>query len=298
MAVGGFDKGFRELDVVRVLRSTLGFLRAENTTPEERILSRVTSCVEPKKSVLFFNHHKCASTFATDLLGTLSNECIRHFNYSKFLERSVADYAARFANHEEVFERYGQQLFQLRGGLYGPLRRPFWFPGIEEFPSIMFLRDPRDAIVSFYYSMAYSHRPPPNWGHRDAFDARRNRLRGLTVEEYALNEGKAQFATVFRGFHEFCESARVEPLIVTYDEYRANPDDFVARICRYCDIVPTGRALALARAASRQGGGGMWSHQRSGSSGQFAKELSAKGAERLTAEFEPYLKYFALGEFG
>ena len=53
-----------------------------------------------------------------------------------------------------------KNLFSENGEIYGPQRKPLNFSGIENYKKIFFLRDPRDVLVSAYYSFGKTHKIP------------------------------------------------------------------------------------------------------------------------------------------
>ena len=75
---------------------------------------------------------------------------------------------------------------------------------------LMLRRDPRDVAVSFYYSFAYSHAPPPGDGSdRREFESRRQALRNMDV------------AT---GIVEYTASTAIEQFLATAGFLERHPD--------------------------------------------------------------------------
>jgi hypothetical protein len=134
------------------------------------------------QSVLFFTVHKCASTLMPKILGYLNR---RH------LGLALADleaYVAAF--HEQrapaLLAERRDSVFRREGLLYVPLRRLYPVPAIEHYRTVLMLRDPRDVLVSHYFSMAYSHALPPTDGRRARFQTARRRFQTMSVDAYCL----------------------------------------------------------------------------------------------------------------
>lgn len=95
------------------------------------------------------------------------------------------------------------QLFQPTGYCYGAFRRAFGFlnqsPAAREMTVIWIVREPKDILVSRYFSDAYSH-PTGTGKQSDDFKARREAFLKMTVSEYARNtvEGYAQNCAHFQ----------------------------------------------------------------------------------------------------
>ena len=68
-----------------------------------------------------------------------------------------------------------------------------WWRGIanfEKYRVVLMIRDPRDVLVSRYYSLGYSHTPPSK--HSDKYGdflKERKRIRQITVDEYVVGGG-------------------------------------------------------------------------------------------------------------
>jgi hypothetical protein len=107
----------------------------------------------------------------------------------------------------EMFER-GLELktatvaFEPFGHAYGGFRDLPWpLPDFAADRTVLLVRDPRDALTSLYFSVAYSHVPP---GTADsprllrAFEARRDRVRGMSIDDFVLQEAPARARQIRR----------------------------------------------------------------------------------------------------
>jgi hypothetical protein len=90
-----------------------------------------------------------------------------------------------------------EQAFEAEGYCYGGFRRypcyrngaPLVMSLIENCRKILLVRDPRDMLVSHYYSMLYSH-PKPGGARRSMFEDYRNRVRAMDIDTYCLEHAK------------------------------------------------------------------------------------------------------------
>lgn len=96
------------------------------------------------------------------------------------------------------FRRKGLELrdakvtFDPVGQAYGGFRHLPWpLPDFAANRTVLLVRDPRDALTSLYFSVAYSHGPP---GSTDTtlllrkFEARRAKARAMTIDAFVLDE--------------------------------------------------------------------------------------------------------------
>ncbi|MEP6967906.1 MAG: hypothetical protein ABI906_07480 [Pseudomonadota bacterium] len=85
--------------------------------------------------------------------------------------------------------------FEPEGRAHGGLRNLPWpLPDFAANRTVFLVRDPRDALTSLYFSMAYSHGPP---GSTDGaamlenFEQRRAKTRAMTIDAFVLEQAAA-----------------------------------------------------------------------------------------------------------
>jgi hypothetical protein len=85
---------------------------------------------------------------------------------------------------------------------YGGFRDLPWpLPDFAADRTILLVRDPRDALTSLYFSVAYSHVPPGTAESPkllQAFEARRHRARAMAIDDFVLAEADAQARLIKR----------------------------------------------------------------------------------------------------
>lgn len=246
---------------------------------EERILDAVAAEDAParaERSILFLTTHKCASTFVAKLLAAISASAgYRHFDYNGARWRlgnavGIGEPLAFMARHHET-------LFRRCGEIYGPLRAPVDFPGREDLVHVFFLRDPRDLLVSKFYSIGWSHALPPNEARREGFLERRHRAQEIGIDAYCLEEARSWILPVFEGYATMRETAASVHLY-RYDAYKDDPLGFLRELRADLGLagVPDAMLEDLAESARPVSApsAGPFKHKRSGASGQFRTELA------------------------
>jgi len=92
--------------------------------------------------------------------------------------------------------------FEPFGYAYGGFRDLPWpLPDYAGGRTVVLVRDPRDALTSFYFSMAYSHVPPGTADSPDllrAFEVRRDRARATTIDDFVLREAPGHVRLIRR----------------------------------------------------------------------------------------------------
>jgi hypothetical protein len=107
------------------------------------------------------------------------------------------------------------------GNLYGGFRSlPPALAGCEGFKKarkVLLVRDPRDVLVSEYFSNAYSHSLPVAGQGASRFASERERARSIEISDYV--------------------SDRLEPLRATCAPFLALKDDPSVKVFRYEDVI-------------------------------------------------------------
>ena len=150
------------------------------------------------RSVCFFTTIKCASTYVQKALVYLNRRCLdlSYANFGGYIhicsDLSMQDFLAE----------HHQRVFRPKGVLYGPLREFFPIEDIDQYRIVLMLRDPRDVVVSSYFSHAFSHPVPSNKERRKWFMDRREKVKSQTIDEYARGEFPEY---ILRVYSDYCE---------------------------------------------------------------------------------------------
>lgn len=184
------------------------------------------------------------------------------------------------------------ELFKIlrRGNLYAGFRDApsglFGRPAFKDAKKVLLVRDPRDALVSEYFSSAYSHRLPEQRAEGSLIAQRRQEALQQSVEEYALAQARQLNRTIdayrpmlsdpnlrlFRYEEVIFDKASWIARIAEHFGWEA-PEEVVARILAEHDIVPAAeQPTAFVRKVVP---------------GDHREKLSATGLRQLNAQLSP-----------
>ncbi|SLN49420.1 sulfotransferase domain-containing protein [Ruegeria meonggei] len=242
-------------------------------------------------SALFFTMHKCASNFSTTLLIELAKQSpYKSINYEAAYWDLGNQVDQTTTPDHEFMLRHNEMLFSHFGEIYGPLRQPLDFPGREKFRNIFFLRDPRDVLVSMFYSFGYTHPEPLHHEERIRFLKTREEIVAQGIDAYVLKETEGQLLPRLLEYNRLLQSSETS-LVLKYDEFATQTELFLKRVTDYLQIDLSAESVErLAQMASplRQGDA-VLEHKRSGKSGQWKDELKPETAKIMNAKFKPAL---------
>jgi len=240
------------------------------------------------ESVYFYTFHKCASS----LFGS--------YALKKFKGLRHVDYEDQIY-HGKKREKF---VFEEKGFIYGPLRLsvpPGWgqYSKFTESVSrksfvsdkiaIFMVRDPRDIIVSAYYSFGYTHGFSPVQQFREQQKRYRARLQNLSVDDYALDIAPWTLAYFDRldKLSNVCERS----VVLKFEDMIDNWSLFAERLTKYCSIEE--RVLTdLYRRSRPQEKEDFSSHRRSGRPGAFRNQLKKETIVSLNNTLKEVLKRF------
>lgn len=149
---------------------------------------------------------------------------------------AVVDPALAPAFHPEGY------LYSSFGGFVGGL------PHLERYRKVLVVRDPRDILVSQYFSIAASHQTPGT-AKRAEFLQRRERARRIGIDAYVLERAPV-VQTVLRRYVD--ELLPVPGTVVTtYEELVTDPGRWLRRTLGFLDLPAEEDVVAELVAASR-----------------------------------------------
>lgn len=207
---------------------------------EMGLLSGRISPRSDKPSVLFLTHHKCASVYTRELMRDLAIESeLLHVDYD------AAVFGGEFTREDgrRIHDMHSPELYPTNGCCFAPIRA--WHAGygsLDPYRVILMVRDPRDALVSFYFSMTSSHVTPDTENTAmQALFKERSAAAFQRVDDYVLEKS----ADVLDTFGNYLRYAVGHPsvLIVTYEEMIANYGAWLDKIIKHAGFTPTPEAV-------------------------------------------------------
>lgn len=236
------------------------------------------------ESIYFITMHKCASSL-------FGGYVLRHLQGRK--QRYIDVYRRyRATNVPTKFEKYGC--------VYGPIRTWLSSPGPfdrlldEHFirdKLVMFLiRDPRDILVSQYYSFGFSHpfnsTDPERLAEQETW---RKKIQSKTVDEYVLDESDA----LLRRYSQLMEleTACARSTTLQYEDMIGNFDAFLNQFTKVAPLQP-GVAEKIYLSTRPRPREDIHSHRRSGKIGGFRDKLEPATIDALNEKFSKILGHY------
>jgi len=242
--------------------------------------------------VLFLGVRKSGSSIFFSITEALCKRA--KVNFVNFVERFFQ------SNLDESAWRFVPSLAGLiqPGNAYGGFRSaPFCIAGsphLAQAVTMLFVRDPRDALVSEYFSNAYSHSIPQGdsgAGARKELLAKREAALAAPIDDYVLANAGALKRT-YEEYREFFGGRR--PRLFRYEDYIFRKEALIAEIGQAMGYTFDDHyvKLVLSWADVRPQGEDPRRFVRKVSPGDHVDKLSPACVNNLTALFRPVMKDF------
>ena len=148
-------------------------------------MNELPNTTSDRKSVVFVTMHKAASVFVNRVLDlVLTNEGMVHVDF--------AGEAFTSGTKEWEYCASKSHLFSTSGYYFGAFRGPYIdkFESLKDNKIVVQVRDPRDCIVSLYYSYKFSHGAPGEGVLKKIFNRIRTHVEETDIDSFAIEQAK------------------------------------------------------------------------------------------------------------
>jgi len=233
-------------------------------------------------SVLVFTVHKSASTFVSLFLNAIAQDTnYTHLNYTNYF-RGVQQ------NPVEVYKQseFLSQGFSPKGFIYGPFRWNINVPSKESYKILLILRDPRDVLVSHYYSTKYSH----VINDKNQID-RRIKALNEDLDTHVKSE-TPKFHERFKNYKELLQKP-YDTFFLKYKDLIYNPDVSLKSLLAFMNVeLKPATHNYLLEQLKLPANENVKNHRRSGKTGQFRKSLKPETIEFLNSKLGKEIDFF------
>ena len=187
------------------------------------------------------------------------------------------------------------------GYFYGPFRSfNRGIPNLEDYKIFLMLRDPRDVIVSSYYSI-YSHVTPLLEGKR-AHRLRMNRRKKTleqTVDEFAINklEANSRFLDRYKEYHREL-MGKPNVLFLKYEDMVGDFSAWLDRLTGFLELDLGREFIAGLKAGAefKVSKEDVYKHKRQVTPGDHRRKLKPETIEILNAKTREIRQFFGYSD--
>jgi len=246
------------------------------------------------RSIIHFSMNKAATQYVRGLLGRSAAgngmvavglaEYAFHTNFPYLDDLSISE----MKKYQYLFKPTGY-LYSVFGGLIEGIA------DLEKYLVVLMIRDPRDILVSEYYSYGYSHAVPSRRGNKYAkFMRMRQKARQLTVDEYVIGESDRLYNT-FQRYINLLLNRYPRIYLTRYEDMTSNFQAWLEKLLDYCELKVSGELLRSFLEESkklRPKKEDIYQHDRKGIPGDYKEKLKQETIDYLNLKFSSVLAKF------
>ena len=242
--------------------------------------------VSNSRSVAIVSLHKCATTLITREIVKKSTRYIP-ISYHSYVYNNDFDVDLTI---RETGYLYGIiRLSDPRSPVHRITTSLLHHENFKKLKLLFLIRDPRDLLVSMYYSLGFSHGFSSNPVIRKSQRAYRAKIQDMTIDEYALESA----ATLQKKFDEIsrlmtiCDNhilLKYEDMVHSFDYFYEQIDDLLG-----LDSKVRQRLFKQSRPNDVEN---IESHKRSGKTNDYTRKLKPETIEQINLSLSKALKEF------
>ena len=250
----------------------------------------ISSSTHP--SIIHMGLNRSASQWIKSVLRRVSEtEGLVHVRWNEM----AFDSSYPFLDRLESVEEY-QHIFKPRGYLYSAFGGyPVGIPNFARYKVILAVRDPRDILVSRYYSKAFSHRLPfEGSDKRDSVLQEREQARGQSVDDFVLEKSE-KLKQNYDTYLDQLLNDHPDVHVARYEDMTADVNAWMESILDYIEISPSQsikeEILEEAQSVQNKKREDVNSHIRKGQPGDYKHKLSPSTISKLNKKFSQILSH-------
>jgi len=242
-------------------------------------------------SIIHFSLNKAATQYTKKIL----RECVIengmvpvHINeyafYTKFpyLTSIKAD---KMVNFSHIFKPKGYFYSAFGGFVQG-------ISEMDKYKVILMVRDPRDILVSWYYSIAFSHSIPPLTSSRhEEYIRKRQNAQKITIDDHVISESDRVF-NILNHYQTELLDLYPDVYLTSYEKMTSNFEVWLKDLLDACELEissQTFRKLVENNKELQPKEENIYKHIRKGKPGDYLDKLQPETIEYLNNKFSPIL---------
>jgi len=247
-----------------------------------------------QKSVLHFSINKAATQHIKGVLKRLAVENklipVDYNGYAFATDLPYLDLLSseEMESYKHIFSPCGY-LYSVLGGMVKNIDQ------MEDYRIILSVRDPRDILVSKYYSIGYSHAIPLKTGNkRDRFLRRRDSIKKMSIDEFVLQD-YTRVLLRFQAYQNELLNCYDNVLLLRYEDMIADYRRWLSKLAKGCDFYISEQlinTLVTDFEKTKVHVEDKFRHVRKGRTGDYKEKLKPETIEKLNEIFQPYMGTF------
>jgi sulfotransferase family protein len=240
-----------------------------------------------ERGIGFVTMHKAGSVFVDQVLSRLVLS-------AGFEHVDLALQAFQIGSREHLYcTAHAHELARPRC-YFGPFRGPYIrkMRGLDRLRLVAQVRDPRDCIISLYYSLRYSHPAPSLGPAKENYERNLAFTQSVALETFARKQAR-QYAVRMQVLQDMLQRAQ-HSILLRYENMVSSPLEWLSLLCEFLRIDPSPQIADWVSKEMCTNGilEDVSRHKRQVFPGDFRRKLSASMQDQLTSMLRPHLDAF------
>jgi hypothetical protein len=259
---------------------------------EKALLAGTHRTRSQQPSILHFSLNKAATQYTKNILRAIAAE-----NGLTPVGMNEWAFSSRqpYLDHLTVQEMQAfKQVFKPKGYLYSVFGGMVeGIDHMEDYRIVLMVRDPRDILVSLYYSTAYSHALPGEASDkREAFLEKREKAKAQNIDAF-VQEQSPRLKSYMERYQRLLTDRWPHAHLLTYEAMTNDFEGWLQKLiaasgCRVSDTLV--KTLHENHALKKPKTENIYQHNRSGKEGDYAAKLKPDTIDWLNIQFTPFLE--------
>jgi hypothetical protein len=269
-------------------------IAAKHRHVHQLLKGKPPSSSSSQKSVLHFSINKAATQHTKKVLRQLAKEnMLIPIDYNGYAFATNLPYLD-LLSHDEM-ESY-KQIFRPNGYLYSVLGGMVKnIDHMDTYRIILTVRDPRDILVSKYFSTAFSHAVPEKTGNKRAsFLKKREAAKNMSIDAFVLKEYPVVLSR-FRAYKNELIEEYDNVTVLRYEDMITNYRGWLKRLAEGGGLNvsdPLFKRLTTEFEEKSVRSENKYRHVRKATAGDYKEKLQPETIHNLNEKFSPYMRFF------
>ena len=246
-----------------------------------------------KTSIIHFSINKSATQYVKSILrktATINNMTPVSINDYAF--HSTMPFLNRLSNEE--LKKYAH-IFKPKGYVYSVFGAMVGVENLAAYKIILVVRDPRDVLVSGYFSKVFSHPLPSSESDKRArFEENRRQAQAETIDEYVL-ENSEKIYDIYTNYIQHLLQKNTQVYVCRYEEMINDFEGWLTGLLDYAELKITPelkQKFIMEHQAKTPKKEDYNQHLRKGKAGDYKTKLQPETIDNLNIKFKEILYYF------
>ena len=273
---------------------TNNYLLSRRFNVELDLINRIHQTQNTHPSLLHFSVNKSATQYVKSIISRCSaatglvNVGIHDYAFKSDFPYLDKLSAREMEAYQHIFKPYGYT-YSVFGGMIAGI------PDLEKYLVVLMVRDPRDVLVSGYFSIAYSHVEPAIGTKKyDDFLKNRTNAQAMSIDEYAIAQCDAVHATYSR-YKQLLLDRHPSIYLTRYEDMVDDFETWLHALIDYCQFQVEASlldSLIEENEQLRPSSENVKRHIRKGKAGDYKEKLKAETIDYVESKLSLILPSF------